>query len=66
MHSLMNFLTLAMLLGTFRDTQTCLNSLKVPVLVIKALGEILAYFLENLGYFFTKPSLTDLVLWELE
>ena len=29
---------------------------KYLFLVIKALGKILGYFLENLGYFFTKPS----------
>ena len=52
----MNFVTLAMLLGTYGVAQTCQNSLQVPVLVIKALGKILGYSLENLGYFFTKPS----------
>ena len=49
-HSLMNFVTLGMLLGTYRVAQTCQNSLKVPVFSHKSIGR-------NFGLLFGKFGL---------
>ena len=49
-HSSMNFVTLAMLLGTYGVAQTCQNSLQVPVFSHKSIGQ-------NFGLLFGKFGL---------